>query len=107
MDLQIGNAYIDSGDNSRGVYDYYWTHALISDEIHQKIVENCNFSSSDSGKKCKEYTNKADDAIGDIFAYDIYAPLCSSPSEDDDSLLDASSSKDRPSVCISVCMHTW
>lgn len=43
--FQIGNALIDDEDEEKGYFDYIWTHALISDEIHEAIVENCNFSS--------------------------------------------------------------
>ncbi|KAH6772650.1 serine carboxypeptidase-like 40 [Perilla frutescens var. hirtella] len=85
--IAIGNAYIDDGDNSRGTYEFYRTHALISDEIHQSIFKNCNFSSSVVSKKCHHYMTKADNAIGNIFAYNIYAPLCRSSQHHDDHTL--------------------
>ncbi|XP_057787447.1 serine carboxypeptidase 1-like [Salvia miltiorrhiza] len=91
--IAIGNAYIDDGDNSRGMYEFYWTHALISDEIHRGIAENCNFSSAVTNI-CRNYTNQADESIGNVFAYDIYAPLCSSSS----SLYTSISSQDNPRV---------
>lgn len=65
------------GDNQRGTYDYYWTHALNSDEIHQAIVDNCNFSSTDPiSEACNKYTRRAYGEKGDIDDYNIYAPLC-------------------------------
>ncbi|KAL2460223.1 Serine carboxypeptidase-like 40 [Abeliophyllum distichum] len=76
--IAIGNAYIDYMDRWTGNYDHFWTSALISDEIHQGIISNCNFSSYVTfSKACQEYTDRADKIIGNIFIYDIYAPLCS------------------------------
>ncbi|KAK6159367.1 hypothetical protein DH2020_006681 [Rehmannia glutinosa] len=68
-------------DEMRGMYDYFWTHALISDEHHNEILKNCNFSSMASvSEKCQESMDEADDDIGNVFPYDIYAPLCGSNS---------------------------
>ncbi|KAI3446020.1 hypothetical protein Pfo_002685 [Paulownia fortunei] len=79
--IAIGNAYTDSIDQITGAYDHFWTSALISDETHQGIVENCNFSSPLSGSEtCNAYLDQADKALGNIYIYDIYAPLCSSSS---------------------------
>ncbi|KAL3515254.1 hypothetical protein ACH5RR_022156 [Cinchona calisaya] len=79
--IAIGNAYVDVETQNSGTYDYYWTHALISDEIHQGIVSNCNFSSGASDSdNCQKYTNQADAVLGNIDDYNIYAPLCSSAS---------------------------
>ncbi|KAK6143531.1 hypothetical protein DH2020_023879 [Rehmannia glutinosa] len=76
--IAMGNAYIDAEDQLRGVYDYYWTHALISDEIHKGIIENCNFSLGASlSVACQDYAAQAKKAKGNVFSYDIYAPLCS------------------------------
>ncbi|KAK4401623.1 Serine carboxypeptidase II-3 [Sesamum angolense] len=79
--IAIGNAYIDYTDRWAGTYDHFWTSALISDETHQGIIENCNFSSDASVSGiCNEYQDKADSEAGNIFIYDIYAPLCGSSS---------------------------
>ncbi|KAK4477054.1 hypothetical protein RD792_016256 [Penstemon davidsonii] len=79
--IAIGNAYIDYEDEMSGMYDYFWTHALISDEHHNAILNNCNFSTMASvTEKCQESTDEADDDIGNVFFYDIYAPLCGSNS---------------------------
>lgn len=60
------------------MYDYYWTHAMLSDEHHEAIVLNCNFTSEGSVTElCDESTSQGDGDQGNIFFYDIYAPLCS------------------------------
>ncbi|KAG6406553.1 hypothetical protein SASPL_134157 [Salvia splendens] len=78
--IAIGNAYIDYLDEINGSYDYYWSHALISDESHDGIIKYCNFSAPEISDKCEQALDQADDEIGNIFGYDIYAPLCSSNS---------------------------
>lgn len=59
-----------------GSFDFYWTHALISDEIHDGIVLNCNFSAETTSEACNEYVNQVHASQGNIYPYDIYAPLC-------------------------------
>ncbi|KAK4491372.1 hypothetical protein RD792_002111 [Penstemon davidsonii] len=79
--IAIGNAYIDAEDEAKGLYDYIWTHALISDEVHEGIVKNCNFSfGATISQACEDYGTLADNAISHLYGYDIYAPLCSSNS---------------------------
>ncbi|RWR90012.1 serine carboxypeptidase ii-3 [Cinnamomum micranthum f. kanehirae] len=76
----IGNALIDDETYASGSYDFYWTHALIPDEIHQGIISNCNFTpGAPDSSACYDYQNQADDAMGNIFLYNIYAPFCTSP----------------------------
>ncbi|CAI9104370.1 OLC1v1003027C1 [Oldenlandia corymbosa var. corymbosa] len=79
--IAIGNAYVDVETQNRGVIDYILSHALISDEIYQGIISNCNFSFlNPSSDACKQYQDQATAAEGDINPYNIYAPLCLSPS---------------------------
>ena len=63
----------------KGAVDFYWTHALMSDEIYNGLASNCDYSALNlSSKVCLGFVDKANDAAGNIYAYDIYAPLCSS-----------------------------
>lgn len=57
----------------RGGYDYLWSHALISDETHQGLLEHCvaNFSI-----KCEHFERAAGIETGNIDFYNIYGPLC-------------------------------
>ncbi|GAV77987.1 Peptidase_S10 domain-containing protein [Cephalotus follicularis] len=74
----IGNAVINDETDNRGMYIYYYTHALISDETAYKIQKYCNFSPSDTteSEKCNAASIKADDDTDPIDIYNIYAPLC-------------------------------
>ncbi|XXG61047.1 hypothetical protein AAC387_Pa04g2800 [Persea americana] len=78
--IAIGNALIDHETYTSGSDDFYWTHALIPDEIHQGIISNCNFTPGvPDSSACDNYQNQAGDAMGDVYRYDIYAPYCTSP----------------------------
>ncbi|XP_016510617.1 putative serine carboxypeptidase-like 23 [Nicotiana tabacum] len=79
--ITIGNAYVDFEANMKGTTEYYWSHALISDELYYKITSSCNFSTpSSASKKCKHHLDQIDKEIGNIFLYNIYAPLCNNTS---------------------------
>ncbi|KAF5194467.1 Serine carboxypeptidase-like [Thalictrum thalictroides] len=74
MLFQIGNALINDNDNTLGMYNYFWTHALNSDETYREILEYCvlDFSSD----KCSAAQGKGASERGGVDIYNIYAPLC-------------------------------
>jgi serine carboxypeptidase-like clade II len=80
---KIGNAVINDWTDTKGMYDFFWTHALISDATADAIGRHCNFSAAaaaaaGSNDKCDEATSEADEALEDIDIYNIYAPNCQS-----------------------------
>ncbi|KAK1431217.1 hypothetical protein QVD17_14516 [Tagetes erecta] len=76
--IALGNAYVDHETGKTGMYDFFWTHTIISDEIHKGISSNCNFSEGATiTDACIEYQYEAYAAKSNIYFYDIYAPLCS------------------------------
>ncbi|KAF5176497.1 Serine carboxypeptidase-like, partial [Thalictrum thalictroides] len=72
--IAIGNAWIDDYTSVLGQYDYYWTHALNSDETNVAIHKNCD--SDVESPACYTATDKGDLEPGNIDIYNIYAPLC-------------------------------
>ncbi|PIA46400.1 hypothetical protein AQUCO_01500142v1, partial [Aquilegia coerulea] len=72
--VAIGNAWIDDYTNTLGVYDYYWTHALNSDETNMAIHKACD-SDFYSGE-CFTAQRQGDSEYGKIDPYNIYAPVC-------------------------------
>ncbi len=42
--LSAGNAWTDAGFDNEGAVDFWWTHALISDEVRDSLLHSCNFS---------------------------------------------------------------
>ncbi|KAH0760132.1 hypothetical protein KY290_023625 [Solanum tuberosum] len=87
--IAIGNAYVDFEANMKGTTEYYWSHALISEELYNKIISTCNFSSPSSvSKKCNAYLDQIDEETGNIFIYNVYAPLCNNGSPSSTSVSD-------------------
>ncbi|XP_076912639.1 serine carboxypeptidase 1-like [Bidens hawaiensis] len=74
--IAIGNAWIDEITSYEGMYDYYWTHALNSDETNAGINKYCDFVSGNFSGKCAEYMGQGGVEYGGIDIYNIYAPLC-------------------------------
>ena len=76
--MQIGNALIDDYTSLQGMFDYYWTHALNSDETHEGIRLHCDFITGNFTDDCINYLNQGEAEMGNIDIYNIYAPLCHS-----------------------------
>ncbi|EXB75616.1 Serine carboxypeptidase II-3 [Morus notabilis] len=74
--IAIGNAWIDDKTGEQGTYDYFWTHALTSDESQAGILKYCDFVNYTS--LCDKYLSQADNEVGYIDIYNIYAPMCKS-----------------------------
>ncbi|KAF8022939.1 hypothetical protein BT93_F0452 [Corymbia citriodora subsp. variegata] len=74
--IAIGNALIDENMFLKGMYEFFWTHALNSDETHAGIMKNCDFVTGKSSIACDEYQDRGDQEPGDLDIYNIYAPLC-------------------------------
>ncbi|KAL2512164.1 Serine carboxypeptidase-like 40 [Abeliophyllum distichum] len=69
--IMIGNGIMNEATDAKGLADFLWSHALISDETYQGLTGHCKPGSSKCGS--------IDEAeIGDLDFYNIYAPLCSS-----------------------------
>ncbi|KAL3651843.1 hypothetical protein CASFOL_004845 [Castilleja foliolosa] len=78
----IGNAAINDETDVKGMYEYFASHAIISDDTLYQIQNYCDFSSetTDSSDECISAINVADKNIDAIDIYNIYAPKCSNSS---------------------------
>ncbi|KAF8395813.1 hypothetical protein HHK36_019767 [Tetracentron sinense] len=76
--ILIGNAVINDETDERGMYDYLWTHALISDETNYIIQKECNLSPNVTKQtaQCNQAANEVNLDIESIDIYNIYAPRC-------------------------------
>lgn len=76
--MQIGNAVLNDETDTIGMYDYFGSHAIISDETAFTIRKYCNFSPDavTQSDTCIDATNDADYNIEAVDIYNIYAPLC-------------------------------
>ncbi|XP_057522024.1 serine carboxypeptidase-like 40 [Amaranthus tricolor] len=74
----IGNAVINDETDLKGMYDFFWSHAIISDQVKNDIFGNCNFSPSAATQsdKCHAAANQVEEDIQYLDVYNIYAPVC-------------------------------
>ncbi|XP_076918484.1 serine carboxypeptidase 1-like [Bidens hawaiensis] len=74
--IAIGNALIDHNSCVQGRYDYFWTHALNSDETHAEINKYCDYVSGNFSAKCEDYQFQGGSEHGNIDVINIYGPSC-------------------------------
>ncbi|XP_030532237.1 serine carboxypeptidase-like 40 [Rhodamnia argentea] len=74
----IGNAVINDETDQRGMYDYFATHALISDETGDAIQKYCDFSPNATSQvsQCNSALQDMANNVYSLDIYNIYAPLC-------------------------------
>ncbi|KAG9442276.1 hypothetical protein H6P81_018130 [Aristolochia fimbriata] len=74
----IGNALLDDDTDQRGMIDYAWDHAVISDRVYRGIKTHCNFSSSVSTQTCDDLVNEYYGVYEIIDMYSLYTANCPS-----------------------------
>ncbi|XP_023548786.1 serine carboxypeptidase-like 34 [Cucurbita pepo subsp. pepo] len=74
--FMIGNALLDDETDQRGMIEYAWDHAVISDRLYGEIVRNCNFSNTVPTKACDISLSKYFDVYNIIDMYSLYSPTC-------------------------------
>ncbi|XP_073307415.1 serine carboxypeptidase-like 40 [Primulina huaijiensis] len=80
--IMIGNAVINEETDEKGMYEFFTSHALMSDQTFNNVMKYCDFSpnSSDESKNCSQAVEEAGKNVGNIDIYNIYAPLCANSS---------------------------
>lgn len=68
---------MDSSSDDRGLVEYAWDHAVISDEVYGAIKAECSFpEDGEESAKCNLAWNNLFAAMGDIDLYSLYTPAC-------------------------------
>lgn len=88
--VQIGNALLDDETDQKGMIDYAWDHAVISDGLYHNITTACNFSHPNQTSDCSAELNKYFDVYKIIDMYSLYTPRCFSNN--------SSSRKETPAI---------
>lgn len=73
---QIGNAALDDETDQKGMIDYAWDHAVISDRLYDEIKSKCNFSEAHPSKECDKVLDEYFDVYKIIDMYSLYTPAC-------------------------------
>ncbi|WJZ96333.1 hypothetical protein VitviT2T_015028 [Vitis vinifera] len=88
--ILLGNPETCDADDWRGLVDYAWSHAVVSDETHKIIRENCDFYSEDpwSNDNCSDAVGEVLDQYKRIDIYSLYTSVCTKTSKrsDDNSM---------------------
>ncbi|GER55335.1 serine carboxypeptidase-like protein [Striga asiatica] len=74
--ILIGNAELDDETDQKGMIEYAWDHAVISDAVYDEIKKECDFSSLNLTKECNHGLDKYFDVYDIIDMYSLYAPVC-------------------------------
>lgn len=81
--VAIGNPLLKLDRDVPAVYEYYWSHGMISDEIGLTLMNDCNFedytfaSPHNESVACNNAISQANDIIGEyINNYDVILDVC-------------------------------
>ncbi|XXG60361.1 hypothetical protein AAC387_Pa04g2288 [Persea americana] len=77
--FMIGNAWMDDGTDTKGMIDYAWDHAVISDTLYHTIKKNCDFSDNNLTTTCHAAIGEYFEVYNIIDMYSLYAPKCVNP----------------------------
>ncbi|ESQ40768.1 hypothetical protein EUTSA_v100131790mg, partial [Eutrema salsugineum] len=99
--FMIGNAVINEETDMAGLVDYAWSHAIVSDELHNNVHGSCRFEEQTTNKtlECYENIKAFMEAYNDIDIYSIYTPVCLSS-------YSSSSSPRKPKLVVSPSLLT-
>lgn len=69
---------INDDTDTRGMYDYLASHAIISDKAAHDVNKVCDFSetATSQSNECNAATDEIEKDVDFIDIYNIYAPLC-------------------------------
>ncbi|OWM88016.1 hypothetical protein CDL15_Pgr016589 [Punica granatum] len=74
--LQVGNPETDDYYDNKGLLEYAWSHAVISDELYNKAKSACDFKLVNWSEECNGAMSTVFLTYQEIDFYNIYAPIC-------------------------------
>ncbi|PWA95566.1 peptidase S10, serine carboxypeptidase, Alpha/Beta hydrolase fold protein [Artemisia annua] len=79
--ILIGNTMINDKTYNLGMYQYFGSHALVSDETSAQIHKYCDFSPNvtTQSAECNKETDDVNRNLDNMDIYNIYAPICLNP----------------------------
>ncbi|KAL5182661.1 Serine carboxypeptidase-like 26 [Glycine soja] len=72
----VGNPETDDYYDYKGLLEYAWSHAVISDQQYDKAKQVCDFKQFDWSNECNKAMNEVFQDYSEIDIYNIYAPSC-------------------------------
>ncbi|XP_062163813.1 serine carboxypeptidase-like 35 [Alnus glutinosa] len=74
--FMIGNAAINDPTDLRGMFEYAWSHAIISDQLYNNLVKECDFNHENQTRNCSTHVRGFVEECSKIDIYNIYGPIC-------------------------------
>ncbi|XP_021726389.1 serine carboxypeptidase-like 31 [Chenopodium quinoa] len=76
--ILMGNPETSDPDDWRGLVDYAWSHAVVSDETHKIIRETCDFNSDNTWNNpdCSQGVDEVLKQYKEIDIYSLYTAVC-------------------------------
>ncbi|XP_057961389.1 serine carboxypeptidase-like 34 [Malania oleifera] len=74
--FMVGNALLDDETDQKGMIDYAWDHAVISDRVYNDATTKCDFSQHNLSSDCSAALNEYFKVYDIIDMYSLYAPTC-------------------------------
>ncbi|KAK4439921.1 Serine carboxypeptidase-like 31, partial [Sesamum alatum] len=80
--ILLGNPETHDAEDWRGIVDYAWSHAIVSDETHKTIIRSCDFYSDDpwNNTDCNTAVEELFKQYDEIDMYSLYTTVCRSNS---------------------------
>jgi len=72
----VGNPATNHYYDSKGLAEYAWSHAIVSDEVYSRIKKHCDFKISNWSDGCNAAMDILYGQYQEIDMYNIYAPKC-------------------------------
>ncbi|CAA3013625.1 serine carboxypeptidase-like 31 [Olea europaea subsp. europaea] len=82
--ILLGNPETHDAEDWKGIVDYAWSHAVVSDETHKTIKEFCDFYSENpwGNKDCDQAVTEMNRNYDEIDKYSLYTSVCIPSSEE-------------------------
>ncbi|XP_010505106.1 PREDICTED: serine carboxypeptidase-like 33 [Camelina sativa] len=94
----VGNPLTDDEYDNKGILEYAWSHAVISDNLYDSAKRSCDFKSSNWSEPCNVAMSTVFRKYKEIDIYNIYAPKCISNSSSGASYLSSGANYKSPAV---------
>ncbi|WVZ96620.1 hypothetical protein U9M48_042235, partial [Paspalum notatum var. saurae] len=72
----VGNPITNDYYDSKGLAEYAWSHAVVSDDVYARIKKYCDFNISNWSDDCNAAMDIVYSQYQEIDIYNIYAPKC-------------------------------
>ncbi|KAJ6432114.1 hypothetical protein OIU84_019382 [Salix udensis] len=72
----VGNPETNDYYDYKGLLEYAWSHAVISDQLYDKAKQVCDFRVPNWSNDCNDAMNFVFEKYSEIDIYNIYAPTC-------------------------------